>query len=137
MKIEYRTAVAALILIFFPGILHVAGCSAYSASGRSARTRVVTVKRNSTIKLTDRVSFTFVAHSHKMTMQGGPSSPLIVYVRYDCGSTHEEHQYNIFFHEKGGSSAEPAWEWKGHVFVIIDYRYNDYMKLRIYKKPVP
>lgn len=108
------------------------------------RDKEVNLIRNSPYKLNETTTITFIAHSHKRTIAGGPKTPLITYIKYETSINGEkeskelelnkplisERIYNIFFDPE--KKLNSGWVWKDSVFILQHYEYNESMKVKIY-----
>jgi hypothetical protein len=83
------------------------------------------IRTNEVVTFPEGLTIRFLSHSHKRTMAGGPSSPLIIYMDYELGNEkQEQHQRNLQVDE-----GDKQWTWKQYRFELVDYRYGDWMKL--------
>ncbi|HNF77948.1 MAG TPA: hypothetical protein PKX14_14245 [Thauera aminoaromatica] len=88
---------------------------------RAKALQTFTVKARKTVKLDDGTTFEFQAHGHKRTMEG-QRSPLII-----VGAVKgEDFSVNLVTEE------ERVFEANGRVFELIEWKYDESMKLRYF-----
>lgn len=87
---------------------------------------VVKIARGGDVDLGPGARMTFVGHSHK-NVEPGEQSPLMVAVEYMArGAPAERRERNV-----GSEDGPQRFEWRDYRFTILDYGYNDWMRLSI------
>ncbi len=75
------------------------------------------------------LSIQWVSHGHKKTRIDGPSSPLLVAMKYQLNGDVFDVQHAIYPHEDGSA----RWIWSNYTVDLIEYVYGKSMTIRIYK----
>lgn len=87
------------------------------------------IKAQETILIDNSLLFTFIGHSHKMTYENSPPSPLLINVKYKqiLPSKNDEIEKTYYMYDK-----EPfVWRWKNYLFVVSKYEYGDRMEMKV------
>lgn len=89
------------------------------------------VERGKTLTLPDGTQLKFVAHGHKRTMVGGPSSPLIIHGELTAANG-KPAPFEVSVHvEESRIFRLPG----GHAFELGKYEYDGWMELKYFGKP--
>jgi hypothetical protein len=87
------------------------------------------IAKNDWVVLEDGLKIQFLYHSHKRTMLGGPSSPLILQMKYNFNGEHSEKQHGLNINDRRTGE----WVWNNYHFKMVDYEYNTRMQLIVSK----
>lgn len=93
---------------------------------RAKAVQTFTIKRGASVTLSDGSTFRFRAHGHK-DVEAGQSSPLIVRGSFaGPGKKLQEFDANVMMEE------DRILDLDGHVFELLDAKYDDSMKLKYF-----
>ena len=88
----------------------------------------IAIQINQTIELENGLNIRFDHHSHKTALEEGVTSPLIIYMSYK----YQGKIYDHLGHNSTPNNSHPwGWEWKKFSFTVLEYEYNESMKLKV------